>query len=483
MRTYTVVLGLFAGFGEYLRFYSYDTGIITTSIAHESFINYMHNPNPAMTGAIVATFIAGEIIGAVLQMAIGDRLGRRRFMQVLCIIVTIGTVVQTAAVNYAMFLVGRILTGVALGGLNGTVPVYNSEIAPPEHRGVIGGLAGYMIGAGTCLANWVGYACGFAPSGNFQWRFPLALQIPPGPILFAGVQFFLPESPRWLLRQGRDEEAKAAFTKIRGELTVEKINSEFETMKEQIVLEMSTQVTTFAEAWQRYRKRILIAITAQIITALSGINVIQYYQSTLYKQLGFTGQKVLLLAAIYGTIGITVNVLSVSLRLLDTVGRVKPLGFASLALSAILIYNAIMTKIFATSDNAVGKDFTVVGIYLYTAIYYLGINSTTWLYGVEILPVFLRNKVTGLAACAHFIVNISITEAGPSAFANIKQNYYYVFVAAMFVCGVIVFVFFPETKGRTLEMIAADFGDIVVVENTNQDSEKISVHDERIENV
>ncbi|KIK64919.1 hypothetical protein GYMLUDRAFT_194669 [Collybiopsis luxurians FD-317 M1] len=480
MRAYAIVVGLFAGLGSFL--FGYDTGIITTSIAHESFINYMHNPNAAMTGAIVATYIAGEAIGAILQMIIGDKLGRKRFMQALCIVVTIGTVIQTAAANFAMFLVGRILTGMAVGGLVGTVPIYNSEIAPPEHRGIIGGLSGYMLGVGGCLANWVGYACGFASTGNFQWRFPLALQIPPGPILFIGLQFFLPDSPRWLIRQGRDGEAKVAFTKIRGELSAEEVDSEFETMKAQILFEKSIEISSFAEAWERYKKRILIAVAVQSMTSLSGVNVINYYQSTLYKQLGFAGQNVLLLSAIYGTIGIILNV--VSLRLVDRVGRVKLLGFAALGLSAILIYCAIMTKFFATSSNKVGKDFTIVGIYLYTAIYYLGINSTTWLYGVEILPIFLRSKVTGLAACSHFIFNIAITEAGPSAFANIKQNYYYVFVATTFVSGIMVFTFFPETKGRTLEMIAADFGDAVVGEHINQEGQKkTSVHEERVESV
>lgn len=110
------------------------------------------------------------------------------------------------------------------------------HFSPPEHRGLIGGLSGYMIGIGGFLgthssaqtlfsfsntadtANWIGFACAHASNGAFQWRFPLALQIPPGVILLIGLIFFLPESPRWLIRNGRDEEAKAAFTKIRGDL-------------------------------------------------------------------------------------------------------------------------------------------------------------------------------------------------------------------------------------------------------------------------
>ncbi|KAL1696619.1 general substrate transporter [Schizophyllum commune] len=457
MRPYIVFLGLFAGLGSFL--FGYDTGIITTSIAHDSFKDYMKNPNDAATGAIVATYIAGEAVGAITQSIIGDKLGRKRFMQLMCLIVTVGTVIQTAAQNYGMFLAGRILTGIAVGGLVGTVPIFNSEISPPESRGLVGGLSGYMICIGGLLANWIGYACGFAPYGEFQWRFPLALQIPPGVILFIGLQFFLPDSPRWLIRVGRYDEALEAFKSIRG-LQTEEAVIEFEQMKEQILFEKQHEVTSLAEAWQKYRKRVLIAIAVQTMTSLSGVNVINYYQTTLYKKLGQTGQNVLLLSGVYGTVGALMNIISINL--VDRLGRVKLLFFASAGMCIDLIYSAVMAREFTDSDNKVGKGFAILGIYMYTAIYYTGINSTTWLYGVEILPISLRSRVTGIASTSHFVFNIAITEAGPSAFANIGENYYYVFVGTTLVSAIGVFMFFPETKGKTLEAIAADFGDKVV---------------------
>jgi len=90
------------------------------------------------------------------------------------------------------------------------------------------------------------------------------------------------------------------------------------------------------------------------------------------------------------------------------------------------------------------------------------LNSTTWLYGAEVLPMNLRSKVMGLAAASHFIVNVGITEAGPTAFANIRENYYYVFVACAAFFFVIAYFYFPETRHKTLEEIAAAFGDKVI---------------------
>ena len=129
----------------------------------------------------------------------------------------------------------------------------------------------------------------------------------------------------------------------------------------------------------------------------------------------------------------------------------------------IEIYTAVMQREFQNTDNRVGKGFAILGIYLFVVCYYGMLNSTTWLYGAEVLPVALRSKVMGLAAASHFIVNVGITEAGPSAFANIKENYYYVFVACTAFFLVIAYFYFPETRRKSLEEIARDFGDKVVL--------------------
>ena len=118
----------------------------------------MDKPSKALTGAVVAVYIAGEAGGALTQTVLGDKLGRIRFMQMMCIIVTIGTTVQTAAINMNMFLAGRVLAGFAVGGLVGTVPIYLSEISAPHQRGLIGGISGCGISFGTMVSNWVGMA-------------------------------------------------------------------------------------------------------------------------------------------------------------------------------------------------------------------------------------------------------------------------------------------------------------------------------------
>ncbi|KAK1053256.1 hypothetical protein LTR12_003635 [Friedmanniomyces endolithicus] len=452
-------IALFAAIGTFL--FGFDTGIATTTIAHQSWITYMDKPSKALTGAVVAVYIAGEAGGALTQTVLGDKLGRIRFMQMMCIIVTIGTTVQTAATNMNMFLAGRVLAGFAVGGLVGTVPIYLSEISAPHQRGLIGGISGCGISFGTMVSNWVGMACGYASYGAVQWRLPLAIQIPWGIILFIGLSTFMPDSPRQLIRKGHVDRARVEFIKIRRDLHSTEAQEEFALMHAQIEYEMEREIKSYKDIFRLFHRRAMVSIAVQTMTALTGVNVIQYYQTILYKSLGISSEMILVLAGIYGTFAFLSNALTTCF-LTDQWGRRKMIltGLAGIVL--IEIYAAVMQLEFQNSDNKVGKGFAVLGIYLFVVTYYGMLNSTTWLYGAEVLPIALRSKVMGLAAASHFIVNVGITEAGPSAFATIKQNYYYVFVGCTLFFLVIAWLYFPETRHKSLEEIAAAFGDKVV---------------------
>ncbi|KAE8407689.1 general substrate transporter [Aspergillus pseudonomiae] len=463
---YTLGVAFFAAIGTFL--FGFDTGIATTTIAHQSWIDYMQHPSAGLTGAVVAVYIAGEAVGALTQTAIADKIGRLRFMEMMCVIVTIGTVIQTASVNIGMFLAGRVLAGYAVGGLVATVPIYLSEISDPRYRGLIGGISGCGISLGTMASNWVGYACSFAPYGPVQWRLPLGIQIPWGIIMFCGLITFMPNSPRHLIRNGKVELARDEFKRIRRDLRPDEMHREFEIMAAQIEYEMEREITSYKEIFRLFRHRVLVSIAVQTMTSLTGVNVIQVRSlpAILYKSLGIDSHTILALAAVYGTIAFLVNCLTTK-YLTDQWGRRKMILSGLAGIIVIEIYAAVMQREFQNTDNQVGKGFAVLGIYLFVVTYYGMLNSTTWLYGAEVLPISLRSKVMGLAAASHFIVNVAITEAGPSAFANIGENYYYVFVACTAFFLVVAYFYFPETKQKTLEEIAASFGDKVVAPGEN----------------
>ncbi|EPE02782.1 mfs monosaccharide transporter [Ophiostoma piceae UAMH 11346] len=473
---YTIGIALFASIGTFL--FGYDGGIVTTTIAHQSWVEYMGNPSNGLTGAISATYIAGEVLGSITQIFVADQLGRIRFLEICCVIVTVGCTLQAAAINIGMLLGGRAIAGFAVGGLSCTIPIYVIEISPPKYRGLIGGISGLGMAVGTMSSNWVGFACGFAPYGALQWRLPLGLQIPFGVILFCGLVTFMPHSPRQLIVKGKVDEARALFLRIRtagldvssddfhDSQAYHEILEEFSLMRAQLQFEKERELS-YRDIFKIYRRRVLVSISVQVLTSLTGINVIQYYQTKLYKSLGITSQTGLCLAAVWGTVAVISNVIAVYF-LPDRWGRRKMLltGVGCVILTEI--YAAVMQHQFQNTDNKIGKAFAILGIYLFAVAYYGMINSVTWLYGAEILPMAIRNRVMGTAAACHYIVNVGLTEAGPSAFANIKENYYYVFVGCCSLYFVGIYLWYPETKQKTLEEIAAAFGDKVVEVGANE---------------
>jgi len=133
-----------------------------------------------------------------------------------------------------------------------------SEIAAPHQRGLIGGISGCGISFRTMTSNWVGMACGYAAYGSKQWRLPLGLQIPWGIVLFIGLSTFMPNSPRQLIRNGKVEEARSEYIKIRRDLQSHEAIEEFALMHAQIEYEMQREITSYREMWKLYRHRILV---------------------------------------------------------------------------------------------------------------------------------------------------------------------------------------------------------------------------------
>lgn len=297
--------------------------------------------------------------------------------------------------------------------------------------------------------------------------------------MFIGLATFMPNSPRQLIRKGKIEHARKEFVKIRRDLHSNEALEEFALMHAQIEYEMEREVTSWSEIFKLFRHRALVSIAVQTMTSLTGVNVIQYYQTILYKSLGIGSKTILALAGVYGTMAFLSNAITTRF-LTDQWGRRKMILTGLGGIILIEIYAAVMQMEFQNTDNRVGKGFAVLGIYLFVVNYYGMLNSTTWLYGAEVLPMALRSKVMGLAAASHFIVNVAITEAGPSAFANIEQNYYYVFVGCTLFFLIIAYFYFPETRHKTLEEIAAAFGDRVVTLTDRELTEEQAVFEQKL---
>ncbi|KAL2815273.1 general substrate transporter [Aspergillus cavernicola] len=469
---YTWACGLFAAVGSLL--YGIDSGIVSTVIAQQEFLDYFDPFTPSIKGAVVSTFGAGTVFGVFFAGWGADYLGRKKTIAIGAVIALVAGIIQAASVHIGMLIAGRIVGGFAVGIMNMTIPIYNSEIAPSHKRGLIAGLHAQFVGFGFALANWIGFGCSYS-MGQFQWRFPLAFQCLPALIVLFGI-FWLPYSPRWLLEKERDDEALSVIKRLRGQDDAS-VRAEFHQMREQLRFEKNQYVAGWADLINRpsNRKRVLLAVLVQAFTQLSGINVINYYQTDLYKGLGMQGHTVTMLAGIYGLVGPLANL--VCLYYVDTWGRKKTLWITGIAMTVDMALVMGLSGGFGDSNNMVGKGATIAFIFCFTLIYSLGYNSIHYIYVPEIMSMAIRAKGSSVSIVCNVLINIVFNQVSPIAFDNVGYKYYALFICTNIVGAITVFFYFPETKGKTLEEIGEIFGDDVVVADLQQVREKIEAND------
>lgn len=298
-RSYTLRCSLFATVGSLI--YGYDSGIISTTLGQATFPAYFNHPSPNLTGAIVSTYSGGQGLGNLSGGYLGDKLGRKKTIWLASTLALLGAILQTAAVNIAMFLVGRIMAGYAIGLVYAVSSIYNAEIAPPKIRGITVGLQTQLISTGYALANWIGVFGSFA-SGNAAWRIPLGIQCVPAIVLIVGL-FWLPESPRWLVQNGKYDEARAVLRRLHADDRKARVSNEtpatdtdkenglenfadreFVQIKQQVDFERENEVKSFWILFTKpsYLRRLLLGVGLQVFLQTSGVNVINYYQTQLF---------------------------------------------------------------------------------------------------------------------------------------------------------------------------------------------------------
>jgi sugar porter (SP) family MFS transporter len=389
---------------------------------------------------------------------------------------------QAGAGNVATLLVGRIVAGLAIGVLSMTVPLYNTEIAPPKIRGFLVGLNQQMIGVGFIVANWVGYGSQFINS-DASWRFPLGLQMLPAFLLLVGINF-LPYSPRWLLEVGRDDEAREVVLKLHGDdrASAEK---EYKQMYDSIKSEAKSRRLSDLWATRAMTHRTLVAVGVQVFCQLTGINVINYYGPSIYNSLGIVGGRALLVQGIYGAIGPVANLFFI-IFVLDRVGRKKPLMFGA---GTLVVTYTILAAILATNPldasnvNAAAQRAGIAMIFLTSIFFSVSFGPVSWVLASEVFPTNTRSIGTSVATCSNWAFNTLLSQVAPLGLAKVGWKFYLLFVFLNLADFIAITMFFPETKGKSLEDMNEVFGDAVEHRRGNvnevQDSKHSNLDEEK----
>ena len=292
-----------------------------------------------------------------------------------------------------------------------------------------------------------------------QGRFPLAFQCVPSAALAVGI-WFIPESPRWLMEKDRKDEAHAVLQKLRGNGNAGLVELEFQEIRDTVVAEQTYTVKSWSAIISKpsWRKRLLLGAGVQAFGQLSGINVINYYGPRIYALLGIDNTTSLMIIGISGSLSIVYA--TIGLAVLDRIGRVKPLIFSAAGSGLALVVNAALSQHIDT-DNS-NQLRAMVSMNFVFSLFFTMTGIVSWVYPAEIFPLTIRARGNSLSTFTNWSLNLLFAQISPFCLADIGFEYFYVFFCLNLVAVICYCLFFPETKGRTLEQLDELFRDQLV---------------------
>ncbi|KAJ3055943.1 hypothetical protein HK097_008652 [Rhizophlyctis rosea] len=471
---YVYLISGFAGVGGFI--FGYDLGVIGSILGMPVFLQYYYTDQGRSLATytfdkswIVSFFVLGCFFGSFINGWLSDRIGRKKTIIFGSFLFTLGGAIQTAAINVPMLYIGRMIAGLAVGGLSMIVPLYQGEMAPAKLRGGLVAIQQLMIVSGVAAAFWIDYVCNLKlPTSQLAFRIPLGVQVVAGLILAFGMAF-MPESVRYLMKTGNFEQARKNLALVR-HLTEDNlyIQYEYEEIHKVVEAEMAVGQGRWKDLLlKEIRRPLLIGCFLQFFQQLSGTNATTYYAISFYKILGITDTNTqLLLQGFYGLVKIVGTF--PALLFLDRFGRrafliVGGIGMAicQFALGILIRVVAGNTVGAAVQAAFAGKDglgkFGVFLIWSYIGFFAWTWGPIPWVYNAEIYPVRHRSKAIALATAADWLGNFIVGIAVPTWLERSAYGPFF-FFAVVCTVGVLVTLFFiPETKGVALEEMPANF--------------------------
>ncbi|KAF2679245.1 general substrate transporter [Lentithecium fluviatile CBS 122367] len=467
--------------------YGYNSAIIGAVIGLPSFFAYFNisltGPNAAegsrITGATNGLFAGGGLLGCFVITWLADFVGRKRSIQITAVLCVVAAAIQAGSVHIAMFLAGRFLMGIGVGMVNVITPLYQSEISPAASRGRMVGSHGFILCVGYALAGWTGFGCYYVASQTAQWRICLALQVVPPLCLFIGSPW-LPESPRHLMANDRFDEGLRILRdlhRLPGEEDDLLAREEFYQIRKQLDLEREEGWRQgWVQGWillfqrKSYRKRLLFGFLTLGLVQSTGCLVINNYQVLLYNGLGLYGSLPLMLYALWDTWAAFMNYMN-SLWL-DKIGRIPIMVIGQLGCAVSVAGFTGCVAVYGGTDNKIGNGFGVFFLYLFVTFFGGSMDASSYVYAGELFPTSIRAQGAGFSISALFCFSLIYTMCAPVAFNTVGWKYYIIFIVLPIVGATIMYLFYPETKGLSLEEISAKFGDDVAVDYSHMTEEE-----------
>ena len=420
--------------------YGYDMGIIAAAAL---FVKHTFRLSALMEEWVVSIVLIGAMIGAIVGGAVADRIGRRATLVWAAGIFIVGSLLAPLSTSVAMLIVARAIIGIGIGFTSVTAPVYVSELAPPQSRGMLIGLYQFALTVGIALANLVGYWL----AAQQAWRLMFGVAVVPT-LFFLMVILTVPESPRWLFAHARPKDAEAVLRSYTDDVGAQQFLADIE----------EGLRTPLEQSWSALwspavRGALFIAVGLTVLQQVTGINTIIYYGPQIFELAGSASHA----SAIFATLLVAVvNVLAtvVGIALVDRIGR-KPLLYAGVSGMTV----ALFALSFAFSHTgALGAHLGAVAIaclMVYIACFAFSLGAIAWILVAEVFPLRVRGR--GVAAGTLFsgIANFAVSLTFLSLINSLGSAGTFAIYGTLSI-ATLVFVRFvvPETCGRDLESIS-----------------------------
>ena len=420
--------------------FGYDTAVISGAIG---FLKTKFQLSAAMTGWAASSAIIGCIFGAMFAGWLSDRFGRKKVLILTAILFAVSAVGSALPADLTQFAIFRFIGGLGIGAASMVSPLYITELAPAKIRGKLVSYYQLAIVIGILVIFFVNTliqgAGDEAWNVEYGWRYMMASGVLPA-VLFLIALFFVPESPRWLTKEGREKEALAVLSSINGDAKAGEILQE---VKETLHEERGTLGELFAG---RFRKAIFVGILLSIFSQVQGINAIMYYAPEIFKAVGTGTDAAFQQTVIIGIINVLFTF--VAINWVDKLGRktLLLLGGAGMGISLLLVGLA-----FHFGWTGYGLLFFIL---LYIASFAASYGPVTWVVISEIFPIKLRGVAMSVATLALWVAVYLVTQMFPILLEQAGPAVtFWIFGGMSLLAFIFVWMRVPETKEKTLEEI------------------------------
>jgi MFS transporter, SP family, arabinose:H+ symporter len=447
-------LTLLATIGGFL--FGYDTANIGSVL---SFVPY--EMSDFVTGYLVAGASLGAAVGALSAGTLTDRFGRKSLLIIDAGIYALGAILSAVAWNIEVLLVARTLIGLAIGADSAIATAYIAEYAPRSRRGALSMLQQWMITVGILVSYLVALAVLLTMPGQasgLDWRLILGIGAIPAVIALV-LRARMPESPRWLLRQGRHEDARKAIGMLGHEVTLDQVRATAQRLDAED-REQAAEPTR--RRWTPGVKRALVVVVVFFtFQQITGINVPFYYGPQILEPYfgGGGGSEIdaAVTAVLVTTIMSAVNVVATyfAFRFIDQIGRrrLAIAGFAGMAAFMLLgaFGDGMLGGVAKVAVVMIALDFFIVS-------FAIGVGGTGWLIQGEVFPTAVRGRAAAIGATADWLANFALILVFPLWVSAIGLSWVMVCFAALCLVAVaFVAAYLPETKGLSVESVTELF--------------------------